>query len=220
MITTPATILDEVSAMLNESSTDTSTKRINLYNRATRHTIHAYKWSFRRKNFSLTTSNGVQEYNLTSVITDGDYDPVAGIFEVWNGTEKIDPINYDRKTNTSTLLEFYLTPDNKTIGFTKAITGSESIVIIYYQAYKNVVSSTTTLNISIPDTFIIPIATYTKFLVHDGKRQRYDARNAILDYQQQISERKLADGGNKAKDLPRVVPNLMSYIGFKRSYTY
>jgi hypothetical protein len=211
MITTPETVLDETSAVINENTTDTTAKRVRLFNRACRKVIHDYKWSFRKKTYTLTTSVGVSTYDLTTLIT--DYDPVAGLFAI----DGLYPTEYDFRADGGTY--YYLTPDNETLGFTFDVTAT-TYTITYYALYVNVAAYNTTLNLSIPDTFKTIIVTYLKHLVHDAKRQRHDARNAIIDYKEQLSDIKLAEASNKISSLPKTVPHIMSFRQMKRSYTY
>lgn len=221
MITTAEPFLQELSSVLNEGSFDTSTKRVRIFNRSARHTFDAHKWSFKRQKIDLVTENGVQEYDLTSddIVANGNYDALAGIYEVWNGNEQIDPIDYDVK-NSSLVQKFYLTPDNKKIGFTKDIDGTEEYDIWIYTQHKDVTSYGESLKTPIPESFKTAIVTHMKHLVHDSKRQRYDARNAIIDYQEQIGKLILKEGSNKARHLPKTIRNIFQYTGFRRSYKY
>lgn len=219
MITTPEPVLQETSNMLNESTTDTSAKRVSYFNRSVRKVISMRKWSWAKKKHDLAVSAGVQEYDLTSVIS--DYNIQWGIYEVWVGGKKIDPVNYDRRDNIAASdARFYLTPDNKKLGFTKTIDGTEDIDVWYYQVHVNAANHQASLNIPLPEDIQIAVALYIKHLVHEGKRQRYDSRNAILDFQQVIEELVLQDASNKAKDLPKTVPTVFTYARVRRIYRY
>jgi hypothetical protein len=217
MITTAVPILDETSTMLNEPSTITTTARIRAFNRAVRHVLHNYKWAWARKSFTVPVVAGDQEYDLTSELD--DYDISHGIYEVWNGSVKIDPVSYDQKSTQVGQL-FYLTPDNKSVGFTQEITGTENYTLWYYATHKNVTASGDTLSVSIADDVVAAVATYLKAIVHGMKRQRNDERNALIDFEKIIDELRPQELSNKAKDLPKVVAHPLGYSGYRRNYEY
>lgn len=218
MLTTILPILQAVSRKLKESSTDTSTIRIGYTNDAIRYILAPYKWGWSIKKLDLTVSAGVQEYVLTTKAP--DYSVIRGIFEVYAGGNKIDPVPYNNRNSvsSSTKQYFYLKPDDTTIGFTLAISGTEDIDIWYYAEWTDVADPATTISISIPESTVELIALYTKYLVHDGKRQRFDARNTLLDFKQALDTLIPQQGSAKIKDLPRRIYNFFSYLGFKRTY--
>lgn len=222
MITTIEPLLIEVSHMLGESTTDSSTSRIGFANRAINYIFQQYAWSFRRKKQTLTTTVNTQEYDLTdsSIITDGDYDPTFGIYQVWNGTAKLSPILFDNVDNYSSNDSYSISPDGKKIIFTSPQTSATNYDLWYYAGYVSVASKTTPLKTSIPETFSIAICTYIRHLIHDRKRQRNDARNMLLDCQEQLSDLRMAQGKSKAQGLKRNIPTPLQYAGFRRSYNY
>lgn len=218
MITTLLPILQAVSRKLKEITTDISSLRIGYSNDSVKFILSVYKWGWSRKKKDLTVHAAIQEYVLTTEIT--DYSPIRGIFEVYVAGKKIDPVPYNNKDSVSSSDKqyFYLMPDDVTIGFTKTITGTENIDIYYYAEWTDVADSTTTLSVSIPESMLELIALYTKYLIHDGKRQRFDARNALLDYKQALDTLIPQQGSGKIKDQPRRIYNFFSYLGFKRTY--
>ena len=218
MLTTLQPILIEVSDIMKEATPDYTAQRQRYAVRAVRRILmmKKVKWSLKEK--TLTLSAGTQEYDMTSQAT--DYSPIRGIYEVWNGDTKLDPVNYDRRANVDEDDQlFYLKPDDKTIGFTKAIDGTESYTVHYYATLTAPSTYTDTLNLAIPEEYIVPIALFTKHLIHEGKRQRYDSRNALLDFKQAMDEIIPQAASSKIKDAPKHVPKLFSYTGFRRTYT-
>lgn len=222
MMTTIEPLLIEVSQLLGETTTDISTARIGMCNRAIRHTFEQYSWSFRRKPLALTTTVNVQEYDLTSalIVTDNDYDSEFGVYEIWNGTTKIEPIFPENKQNFSSADSYYLSPDNKKINFTLPQTSANTYTVYYYSRHVDVASKTTILKTYIPENFMVPICTYIRHLVHDRKRQRNDARNMILDFQEQISDLKMSQTKSKARGLKKNVSSPLQYVNFKRKYNF
>lgn len=218
MITTPAPVLSELSGMLNESTTDTSSKRLGYFNRSVRKVLSVKKWGFEKRTRTLTLVAEIQTYDLTAQFI--DYNPIKGIISVWVNGAKIDSIDYDEKADVATPAsqKFYLDPDNQTIGFRKTIAGDEEIKVIYYANHTYVTAQGETLTFDIPDDMILPIALYMKHLVHEGKRQRYDSRNALIDFKEEIDSLRPMAGSKKIKDRPRTVGNIFRYNRVKRSY--
>lgn len=218
MITTLSPILIEASYVLNESATDTTAKRISYGNRAIRRVLRMRKWNWAKKSHTMSTLvAGTQEYDLSSAIT--DFNPMWGIYEVYIGGEKVGPIDYNQKDNT-TGTHCYLKPDGVTIGFTNDIDGTEDIVIWYSSRWTNVAADTTTFSLSIPEDMLGAIVLLIKAMVHGAKRQRYDERNALLDFKEEIEELVLQDATNKFKDLPINIPTPITYNRVVRNYTY
>lgn len=222
MITTAEPILKKTSYQLGESSTDTSLKRLEFFFVAVKHTIDQHKWKWTIKNQTLPTVAGTQEYDLTNalIITGEDYNMENGISELYNGTVKLDPVLYQNRGNFSVSDRFYLTPDNKTIGFTKSVTATDNYSLWYYATLKEVTSATTTLNIAIPENMSIAIVSYIKHLVHEYKRQRTDARNCIIDFKEQISELILLDASSKIKGMKKNIPTVTAFAKVNRNYSY
>lgn len=218
MITTAAPFLSETSNMLNEPTVDVGAKRISYFNRSVRKTLSMKKWGFEKRTRNLTLSAGVQTYDLTTQFS--DYNPLKGLISVWLNGEKIDSIDYDQKadSNVTATQKFYLDPDNQTIGFRSTISGSEMIQIVYYAHHTSISSSTEALVFNIPDEMILPIALYMKHLVHEGKRQRYDSRNALLDFKEEIDNLRPMAASKKIKDRPKTVPNIFAYNRIQRRY--
>jgi len=218
MITTLLPILQATSRKLKESSTDTSSLRIGYTNDAIRYILSVFRWGWSKKKKDLTLVASDQEYVLTTEIS--DYSVIRGIYEIYDGGDKITPVPYNNTDSVSSSDNqyFYLKPDDITLGFTKTIAGTEDIDIWYYAEWTDVADSTSTLSISIPESMIELIALYIKYLIHDGKRQRFDARNALLDFKQALDTIIPQQASAKIKDQPRRVYNMFSYLGFKRTY--
>lgn len=219
MITTLQPVLIEVSDLLKEASPDYTAQRQRYAVRSIRRVLMMKKMKWTIKNVALTLVAGTQEYDMTSQAA--DFSPIRGIYEVWNGDTKLDPVDYDRRADVEDddAQHFYLKPDDKTIGFAKTIAGDETYTVHYYATLTAPSAYTDTLNLSIPEEFLVPIALFTKHLIHEGKRQRYDSRNALLDFKQAMDEIIPQSASSKIKDAPKHIPKLFSYTGFKRTYT-
>lgn len=215
MITTMLPILQALSRKLKEETTDTSSLRIGYGNDTCKHILSLYKFGWSRKKLNLTVVAADQEYDLTVETT--DYSPSRGIYEVYLAGIQIFPCDYNNKENESN--RFYLTPDNKSIGFTDALDGTEDIDIWYYPEFVGVADTSSTFNVGFPDSLLEALAFYSKALVHGGKRQRFDERNALLDFKNEVDKIIPQEGSAKIKDRPKKVPNFMGYSGFKRTYS-
>ncbi len=218
MVTSAAPVLTEVSQILNESTTDTGTKRLGYFNRSVKKVLSMKKWGFEKRKRTLTLTAGVQTYDLTAQFS--DFNTLKGIISVWVGGKKIDSIDYDEKADVSApaTQKFYLEPGNETLGFRKTIVGNETIEVWYYANHTNISTSAEVLTFDIPDEMVLAIAIYIKFLVHDGKRQRFDARNALLDFKEEIDNLRPMAATKKIKDRPRTVGNIFKYNRVRRVY--
>lgn len=221
MITTIAPIITETSGILNELTEQSESKRLTLVNRAIRATILKFKFKFRIKSVNLSVVSASQEFDLTSssVIASEDYDETSGIYEVYleGSTTPLAPVDYaDRGLVVS---GYYLTPDRKTLGFTSEVEYPSTVKVYYLASHKNVAATTDTLNVKLPDAALEPICTYVGYLVHKGKRQRNDARNAILEFQEQVEELRMKDASGGQKYLTKQIKSPFGYTGFRRVYT-
>lgn len=216
MITTLNPFLVEGSNALKEQSTDTSAQRISYGNTALRALLSEYKFAWSRKTHDLALSNGVSTYDLSSVIS--DFNPSWGLYEVQLGGETVDPIDYDARNGTFNVIKWYFHPDNKSMTIKKEIDGTENIDIIYYAQHMDVEAEDTALNISYPESVQEAVGKYIKYLVHDGRRQRNDARNTMLDYRAKIDALRPMEASNKARLRGKTFPNVMQYARVKRSY--
>lgn len=214
MITTPQKVLDAVSRRLNEAETDTSAKRLGIFNDAMHHILSMYKWEWARKLHSLAVTAGDEDYILTSVIT--DYDPTWGVYSV-EVAGQVFPVEYDDRSFFLSQ-HFTLEPDMKTMVFTKAFDANTTVPVWYYARHIDVDDPADVLNIPIPEAALTAVVLYMKHLIHDGKRQRNDARNAIIDFQEVIEDLALKNASSKARNQPRVRRNPLQFAGFQRKY--
>lgn len=217
MITTPNDFLVELSQMLKESTTDTSSLRVGYFNRSMRIVKQERKWNWNKIGGTMTLIAATQEYDLT--VQFSDFNPMWGIYEVYVGGEKIDYCDYQQR-NLVGDDHFYLKPDMKTIGFTSTIAGDEEIVVWYNPRHTNATAYNSTLTPSVPDDMLIPVCTYMKSLVHKGKRQRNDERNELLAYKEQLSTAIMQDASRKVKDGPTIVSPVRAYFKLKRNYRF
>lgn len=217
MITTLQAIANKVSYdHLKESSVVTNTQRISALVSGVRMLLDEAKFPWARKEYTLVLSAGIQEYNLTTLLSDYDID--WGLYMVTRDGAELSPCDYALKSSTSNN-RYYLSPDNKTIGFTKEILGTEEVIVWYYQTLTIPASVSATLNLSIPESALEAIACASTYYVHLGKRQRYDATNALKDYQ--VAKEKIVQkkASNKARNFPKTVPNIMAYHKVQRTYS-
>lgn len=216
MITTAEPLLQELSEKLNETSTDTSTKRLGYFYESVRQLLNKYKWGWSIKPFTITLLANISEYNLSTLIS--DYSPSWGIDEVLVGGHVIDPVPFESRSSYSSDTRFYITRDNKTLGFTRVLATTEVVVVNYYARIIRPAEHDDTLNISLPDDIGNAIVLYMKHLVHDGKRQRLDARNALTDWKEELDSLRPQEASQKAKYSPRTVPNVLAASKFRRTY--
>lgn len=217
MITTPEIILTKVSNDLRESSVDISNRRVSYFNDAVEQVLSEYKWKWARRKHVLDVSGGEESYDLTDEISDYAVDDGIHIIKI-DGAE-IFPYSFDNDDDDVSKQHFTLSPDNKTLSFMKDITGTEVVEIWYYAEHTRVASYNTALTLSIPPKVGNLIANYMRFLEHNGKRQRNDARNAMIDYADLLDKLRPKDASKKATKGPNAIQPVMRYFNFTRRYS-
>lgn len=216
MITTPQKVLNKVSAKVNELTTITSGQRFEFLNLSVQALLDYSKWKFAKKKHTLTVVAADQEYDLTSEIS--DYNPLWGVDIIYVGGEQIYPKPYEDKALYTNVQSFCFLPDEKSIYFTKALDGTEVIEIWYFQRHIDVDETTDALNVSLPEATMKGITLYMKHLIHDAKRQRNDARNAILDFQEAMEELTMQSASKKAKHSSNAIRSPLQHVGAVRNY--
>lgn len=218
MLTTAQPFLQAVSNELGESSINTDSVRIGYFNRSVEEFFSKHPFKFRIKKYDLN-STGAGEYDLISLIS--DYDVSHGVYMVENSNGKVfEPIDYserkyfDNPDVESFTYKYYLTPNRKSVGFPVDTSGSV-YVIHYYAIHTNVSDPSTTLTVSIPEYCLRPITTLMLYRVYQRKRQRYDARNMLLDFKEQLEEAIFADSkSNKIGFIPKTIPSVRRLLGY------
>lgn len=215
MITTPQKALNKVSAKLNELTTITSGQRFEFFNLSVQALLDYSKWKFAKKKHTLSVTTEA-EYDLTSEIS--DWNPLWGVDIIYVDGDQIFPVDYEDKDLYTNTMKFCFTPDEKSIYFTKELTGSETIEIWYFQRHVDVDETSDTLNVPLPEATLKGITLYMKHLVHDAKRQRNDARNAILDFQEAMEELTMQSASKKAKHSSKAIRSPLQHVGTVRNY--
>ncbi len=200
LITTALPILTKVSARLNEKTVETGSQRLSFFNQAADHVVGYTKWDWAKKKVTLTLTSNQTEVDLESVIS--DYNSMWGLSD--------DESDYDDSVKIS------LSRDNKTLNILQDVVAGTQLVLWYYQSHVDVISATADLNVPLPKEMTTALVLYIKHLVHDAKRQRNDARNAILDYQEVMEELVVQGASKKSSSKPKQIPHPLS--GFRRTY--
>lgn len=212
MITTARSILTEVSSILGETPVNVSNIRFDYFNRAVNFYFSKHPFKFRIKSYDLTTTSD-KEYDLIAKIN--DYDPTFGVYlvEDSDGTQ-LEPIDFsERNSYYGNEPAYYLTPDKKTIGFT-SIESGKTYKIYYYAYHLSVSDPDSALNVPIPQTHISAIIHRILFYVYQRRRQRHDARNAMLDFKEELEENISAEGREKRiGNFPRIVNGAKTLLG-------
>lgn len=203
MVLTAEPILQGVSSDLRELTTDTGTRRVAFFNKAVKHVLGKFKWTWSRKTDALTTTVAVQTYDLTTELD--DYSPLRGVFKVYQDGEEI--------------TAFEMSDDGKSITFVNTIDGAEDIDICYYAEHLDITLHTATLNIPLPEEIGSLVGAYILFLEHRSKKQRNDARNAMIDFTDMLDDLRPQDASNKASAAKKRIQPVMQYMRFKRTYS-
>lgn len=208
--------LSDLSRELNESTSDTGTRRIEHYNDAIQWFFSLRKWPFAiKQNTSLTTTTA-QTYDISSIT---DMRQPGGIKEIYFGDngEQILPIEWeernDERFNGKNV--FYLSPDGAEITFKMEVTSGQTINIWYY----HIPERTTNLE----DTFPVPVG-YRKLVALLAAAYVQWAR--YLDSQGNrlfnLFERQYVQAVGQQSEKPsrgnRRFLHTLAYRGFKRRY--
>lgn len=215
MITTAMPVLVTASAELNEKTTDASGKRVSYFNSAVSHLLSQFKWAWARKKGTITITSDT-EYDLTALFP--DYNSSWGIHSVEGADGKpLSSLDYtERKNFTSPYMS--ISPDNKSLVLTSTFTIGTVLTVWYYAKCIKVSDPSTTLSLPIPEQMEEALAIYVKYKTHTGKRQRYDARNALLDFKEKLDQLRLQEASNKIQSRPKIVPNFAQQVGLRRRY--
>lgn len=200
LITTAEPILIKASARLNEATVVATTNRLSYFNQAVDQVISYSKWPWAKKKGVITLTLNQTEVDLDSEFS--DYNPSWGLD--------------DAESDEDNAIKTSLSKDNETLNILQNVAAGDQLTLWYYQSHIDVSDKTTVLNIGIPKDVARAVVLYIKHLVHDGKRQRNDARNAILDYQEVMEELVMQGASKKSASKPKRIPHPMA--NFKRTY--
>lgn len=216
MITTAKPILDEVSlVLLKEPTSDYSTARLTAFKSALDKFLTEYKWKWSILTQDFTLTSPTKSYDMSALPT---YNPSWGMDEIWVGEVLVLPIDYTERFDTFSDLRYYMSRDNMTLYFTE--TPDDEVNAGYYGGQSVVPSSeSTSLDIKISPSAQHALALLTQHFVHLGKRQRLDARNALLDYQQEVNNLRPQEGSKKGRHAHKKFQNVMTATSFRRTYT-
>lgn len=200
LITTAEPILKRVSARLNEKSVVIDTNRLSFFNQAADHVIGYSKWDWAKNQATIVLTENQTTVDLETAIS--DYNSMWGLAD--------DQSDYDDSISIS------LSEDNKTLNILQDVAAGTELKLWYYQSHTDVTSATAELLVPFPKEMITALVLYIKHLVHDGKRQRNDARNAILDYQEVMEELVVQGASKKSSSKPKQIQHPLS--GYRRTY--
>ena len=207
--------LEDLSTILNESTTQTSTARKNHYNEAVQEFCNERKWPFTIKKHTDTTVADQADYDLPSDIREP-----GGLIEVLIGNQEYKPIPFndrlDSKYSSGYYYCVYPENDNRKIKFIPTPSSSgDTITIRYFSVPSRVTDLNGTLDI--PDRYRRPIALLAAEFVSRAKRQHATANNFRVLYDRAI-EKITVQQAERHKKLPRTFGHYLKYIGFKRTY--
>jgi hypothetical protein len=200
LITTAEPILKKASARLNEKTVVTDSNRLSFFNQAADHVVGYSKWDWAKKEATITLTLNQTTVDLEAEIS--DYNSMWGLS--------------DEESDYDDSIKISLSRDNKTLSILQDVAAGTELKVWYYQSHVDVTSATATLNIPFPKEMTTALVLYIKHLVHDGKRQRNDARNAILDYQEVMEELVVQGASKKSSSKPKQIQHPLS--GYRRTY--
>lgn len=200
LITTAEPVLKRASARLNEKIVVVDAQRLSFFNQAVDQVLGYSKWDWAKKEATITFDAGQTTVDLETEIA--DYNSMWGLSD--------EASDYDDS------IKVQLSKDNKTLTILQDVAAGDQLKVWYYQAHIDVTSATTTLNVTLPKEVMSALTLYIKHLVHDAKRQRNDARNAILDYQEKMEELVVQGASKKSSSKSKQIQSPLA--NYRRTY--
>ena len=208
--------LADLSRELGESSTDTSTKRINYYNDAVQRFFNERKWPFALiSDISQTSVSGTQTYKVPS-----DCRKPGGIKYIQYDDAEYKPVPYHERDNDKYDGGnwFYYSPDFSTFTFLKDITDDGKTITIWYYAVPERQTDTSTGEFTLlPDRYRQAVAFLAAAFVLWGRHMNTDANNKYSLYVQQIKDITLQQS-ERPNNLPRTFGHYLKHVNWRRKY--
>lgn len=212
-----STGLSDLSRELGETTTDTSTPRVNHYNDAVMQFFNERKWPFAvKKDTSLVTIADTETYNIPMT----DWRTPGGVKLIQIGSTDYKPIEYDDRANSNYNQGnyFYINPENTTITFLKDITTAGTTITIYYYAIPTRQTDTSTGTFALlPDRYRKTVAYLAANFVLRGRHMNGEANDRLKLYTRDVQNASLQQS-ERTTNLPRTFGMFTKWAGFKRRY--
>lgn len=209
--------LQDISKELGESTTDTSTRRIQHYNDAIQEFANERKWKFLvKQNTSLDTGDGVSAIDITSIT---DIRMPGGIKEITIAgvTDPFLPIKYEDRLNYSNRNRFYITPDEQTIKFTKELEASKTISMWHWYVPSRIEDTASESTFPVPTRYRKALGTLGACFVQ-WSRYLDGQGNKLLNVYNRLVEKIENNQSELNSGTPATIPNPMAWRGQLRTY--
>lgn len=209
--------LADLSKELGESTTNTSTRRIQHYNDAVQEFANERKLTFLvKQNTSLDTGDGNSAIDITGIT---DMRMPGGIKEitVTGYDDPFLPVPYEDRTVESTKNRFYITPDEQSLKFTKELNASAALSMWYWYIPDRIEDTASEDTFPIPSRYRKALGTlgaafvqYSRYLDGPGSR--------LINFYNALIEKIELNQSEKHYGTPRQIKNPMSWRGPLRQY--
>lgn len=215
MSVTLTTGLADLSRELGETTTNTTTDRINHYNDAVVALFNAKKWPFAlKKDTTQTTTSGTNTYTIPV----SDWRTPGGIKYIMLGSTVYKPIDWEEREEDKFDggEYFYINPEGTQITFLKDVTTTGTTITYYYFAIatRQVAGGTFSL---LPDRYRKAVAYLAASFVLRGRHMNGEANDRFKLYQLEIQDASLQQS-ERTSNLPRSFGHYLKFRGFARRY--
>lgn len=209
--------LADLSRELGETTTDTSTTRVNNYNDAVVQFFNEKKWPFSlKKDTTLVTIASTQTYTIPMT----DWRAPGGIKYIKIGSTDYKPIEYEDRDNSSfdQGQYFYVNPENTQITFLKDITTAGTTITIYYYAIATRQTDTATGSFALlPDRYRRTVAYLAANFVLRGRHMNGEANDRLKLYRQDVQNASLQQS-ERTTNLPKTFGMFTKFTRWGRRY--
>lgn len=211
--------LSDLSRELGESTTNTTSRRVEHYGDAVVAFANEKKWPFlRKKSTDLTTAANTTSYDIPAGMSDARWP--GAIDQIYIGTDEDPylPIDYDKRGDPAYTdgKYFYVDPEFTQITFLTDQTAGQTIAIHYFYIPART-SDTTNGTYPIPDRYRKPIATLAAAFTQWSRYLEAQGNRLFNVYQRQLSG--VVDQQNETiSKKPKTLVHYLQYLGFRRTY--
>lgn len=211
--------LADLSKELGESTTNTSSRRIQHYNDAIQEFANERKWPFLvKENTSLDTGDGNSEIDISGI---DDIRMPGGIKEITitGYDDPFLPVPYEDRNVTTGKNRFYITPDEQNIKFTKELDANAGITLWYFYIPERIEDIADVVGFPIGSRYRKAIGTLAAAFVQ-WSRYLDGQGNRLLNVYQRLLAKIEMNQSESNNGTPKRIPNPMAWRGPMRNYRY
>jgi hypothetical protein len=211
--------LQDISKELGESTTNTSTRRIQAYNDAVVDLSNGRKYSFLvKKDVTLDTGDGLSEIDISTLT---DLRMPGGFKEITVDGEDdpFKPVDYENRLVNSGKNLFYVLPDEQSIKFTKELEANKTLTIWHWYIPERIEDTTSIDQFPIPARYRKALGTLGACYVQ-WSRYLEKQGNRLYNIYQRLLETIDNNQAERSEGTPRRLPSYPQWRGQFRRYSY